>query len=249
MNQENNYHISFFKPTTDRAKYNRNLVLWLVSIWAVAIFGFQFLLKAIEKPTPEPQLVAFNQVWDNVKAGNASNDEIKTFAKSALHVAGKVFIATNHRAALDNGITWATMQLADSSQKMALSNAIVNFETLTNDAKTLTDKDYLQAKKELGALATAILGLSPDEVLAKILPLELRSSAIAEISNENIATIETCMPLYTIHNRSVLTDSNFLGFPFHYFYTAVFLLILFIGLCWLYCYRVDKYNETIGIAD
>ncbi|MDA3890327.1 MAG: DUF4212 domain-containing protein [Salinivirgaceae bacterium] len=249
MNNENNYHISFFKPTTDRAKYNRNMVIWLIGIWTVAIFGFHILLRVIEKPTPEPQLIAFNEVWENVKSNNASNDEIKTFANSALHVAGKVFINTEHRAALDNGISWATMQLADSSQKVALTSAIANFETATENAQAITDANYIQAKKELGALSIAVLGLNPDEVLAKILSLELRSSGIEKITDENISIIETCMPHYTIHNRSVLTDTKFLGFPFHYFYSAVFLLILFIGLCWLYCYRVDKYNEKIGIAD
>ena len=46
------YHISFFKPTTERARANRNMVLWLVTVWFVAIFGFQILLKILEKPVP-----------------------------------------------------------------------------------------------------------------------------------------------------------------------------------------------------
>ena len=60
--------------------------------------------------------------------------------------------------------------------------------------------------------------------------------------------VET-MGLYLIHNRSVLTDTKFLGFPFHYFYTAVFLLILFVGLCWLYCIRTDMFHKKYGIED
>ncbi len=249
MNKENNYHISFFRPTTDRSRYNRNLVLWLISIWAVAIFGFHFLLRAIEKPTPEPQLETFNEVWGSVKSGNATADEISKFAKSTLHVAGKVFISTEHRAALDNGITWATMQLADSAQKVAISTALVNFEKTAENAKSLTDKNYVEDRNRLGALSQSVLGLNPNNILAKILPLELRSSGMDILTEDNKVIIEQCMPHYTIHNRSVLTDTKFLGFPFHYFYSAVFLLVLFIGLCWLYCYRVDKYNEKIGLVE
>jgi putative solute:sodium symporter small subunit len=63
------------------------------------------------------------------------------------------------------------------------------------------------------------------------------------------AQLTGIMGLYLIHNRSALTDAKFLGFPFHYFYTAVFLLILFVGLCWLYCVRTDMYNKKYGIED
>lgn len=249
MNKENNYHISFFKPTTDRAKYNRNMVLWLMSIWVVAIFGFHILLRVIEKPTPEPQLVTFNEVWDNVKSGNANTDEISKFAQSALHVTGKIFISTEHRAALDNGISWATMQLADSAQKVAITEALISFEKATENANAVTDANYIEAKLKLAALSQSVLNLNPNEILAKILPLELRSTGINDFTDENRAIVEKCMPFYMTHNRSVLTDTKFLGFPFHYFYSAVFLLILFIGLCWVYCYKVDKYNESLGIVE
>ncbi len=42
--QQNQYHFSFFKPTTESARHNRNMILQLVLIWTVAIFGFQVLL-------------------------------------------------------------------------------------------------------------------------------------------------------------------------------------------------------------
>jgi putative solute:sodium symporter small subunit len=249
MNLKNDYHISFFKPTTDRAKYNRNLALWLICIWALATFGFQFLLRAIEKPTPEPQLITFNEVWDNVKSGSANNDELTKFVHSTLHVTGKVFISPEHRGALDNGITWATFQLADSAQKLAIAEALVEFDLATTEMNTITDENYVLAKLKLGALAQAVVGLAPNDVLVKILPLELKVSGMEVFTDANKAVVEECMPFYTIHNRSVLTDTKFLGFPFHYFYTAVFLLILFIGLCLLYCYRIDVYNKKNGLAD
>lgn len=249
MSTESNYHISFFKPTTERAKKNRNVVILLVSIWTVAIFGFHFLLKAIEKPTPEPELIAFNEVWGNVKTNSASTAETKTFAHSALHVAGKVFIKTEHRAALDNGITWATFALADSAQKIALSTAISDFEKLSAEANSVTDEAYISAKTKLAAIAQQVLELDPSSAVSKILPLELKSSVSESLNAEDIETIETVMPLYMVHNRSVLTDTKFLGFPFHYFYTAVFLLILFVGLCFAYCVLIDKNNKELGIAE
>lgn len=57
------------------------------------------------------------------------------------------------------------------------------------------------------------------------------------------------MKLYMTHNQSVLTNAKFLGFPFHYFYTAVFLLILFVFLCWLYCVITDRVNIKLGLEE
>jgi putative solute:sodium symporter small subunit len=249
MNEENQYRISFFKPTTERAIMNRNLTLWLVSIWAVAIFGFHFTMRAIEKPTPEPELVSFNEVWEAVKANEATDAQIKQFALSALHVTGKVFIDADHRAALDNGISWAIMQIADSAQQVALTDAIVNFESAQAEMELVTDSAYVAAKMKLKGIAEAIIGLPSNAVLATILPLELKSAESSVFTDENKTTVKAAMPFYMIHNRSVLTDTKFLGFPFHYFYTAVFLLILFIVLCYAYCYRIDKYDAKMEIAE
>lgn len=247
MNQENNYHISFFKPTTDRAKSNRTMVLWLISIWAVAVFGFHFLLRAIEKPTPEPELVTFNQVWGNVKAGDASNEEIMKFAQSALHVTGKVFIDAGDKAALDNGISWAVMQLADSVQKISLANAVADFEAVAD--VDFADEKYKIAKKKLIAIAQNVICITPDNILASIIPFELHTSGFDNFTKENQAIVEKCMPKYMTHNRSVLTDTRFLGFPFHYFYSAVFLLVLFVALCYAYCIYIDRYNKKVGIQE
>ncbi|MBI9066743.1 MAG: DUF4212 domain-containing protein [Salinivirgaceae bacterium] len=249
MNQKNDYHISFFKPTTERAKTNRNMVLWLISIWAVAVFGFHFLLRAIEKPTPEPELIAFNQVWENVKSGNASNDEVMKFAQSALHVTGKIFIDADSKKALDNGISWALMQLADSAQKIAVNTAVVDFEKVIASKTSITNADYISAKKNLIGISQNIIGLSPNSVLASILPFELHAAYFDVFTSENQTIVEACMPKYMTHNRSVLTDTKFLGFPFHYFYSAVFLLILFIALCYAYCVLTDRYNKRMDIVE
>ena len=75
MEKRKDYKISFFKPTTAFSKTNRNLVIVLVVIWAVAIFGFQVLLRVMEEPTKEAALITFEKVWDNVNKGIASEDE------------------------------------------------------------------------------------------------------------------------------------------------------------------------------
>jgi putative solute:sodium symporter small subunit len=223
------------------------MVVWLISVWAIAVFGFHFLLRAIEKPTPEPQLIAFNQVWENVKTGNYTPEELTTFAQSALHVTGKVFIAPEHRQALDNGITWALFELADSAQQVALKEALHNFEQVSD--RHITDEAYATSKKQLAALAHVVIDLNPNGVLTDILPQELTSKGIETFSEKNKTVVEACMPLYMTHNQSVLTDTTFLGFPFHYFYSAVFLLILFIGLCYAYCVRLDRYHKIMEISE
>jgi hypothetical protein len=88
-NSSNGYHISFFKPTTPQAKANRNMVVWLVSIWFIAIFGFQILLKLIEKPTPEPAYLSYQESWKNISNGNSSEIDFSEFAQAILMVLGK----------------------------------------------------------------------------------------------------------------------------------------------------------------
>lgn len=249
MEQENNYHISFFRPTTQRAKANRNMVLWLISIWAIAVFGFQFLLRAIEEPTPEPQLIEFNEVWSNVKTDMASVQELQQFTKAILHVNGKVFITNDERRALQNGITWAVFRIVDSIQSKALLSSLKHFEGIVAKDIVFTENAYLLAKQELGGLTQVIVSIDHSSVLNSILPLELKSEFISTFSEDSKSKIEACMPKYLIHNRSVLTDTQFLGFPFHYFYTAVFLLILFIGLCYAYCVLTDRANKKLQIAE
>jgi putative solute:sodium symporter small subunit len=249
MNEENQFHISFFKPTTERARRNRNKVVVLVSIWAIGVFGFHFLLRAIEKPTPEPVLIEFNEVWENVKADKATDAELQVFAHSVLQVAGKVFITPEHRAGLNNGLTWATFKLADSAQKVAIKEALVDFEKVAKEVEVLTEEKYQKAKSKLAALAIVPLGLKSNELIAKFLPLELRSNMLDNFPDGQKEVVATAMPLYTIHNQSVLTDMKFLGFPFHYFYSAVFLLILFIGICWFYSFSTDRINKKLGIYE
>ena len=111
----NDYHFSFFKPTTDSARRNRNMVVQLVLIWAVAIFGFQVLLKVLEKPTPEPAWDIYQSVWGEIEAGSTDPNLLKKASQSALSVLGKVAIDPVHREALDNMISWSAFNIADDN--------------------------------------------------------------------------------------------------------------------------------------
>ena len=69
------------------------------------------------------------------------------------------------------------------------------------------------------------------------------------LTSEEKEKLPQIMDKFLIHNRSVLTDTTFIGFPFHYFYTAVFLLVLFVGLCYLYAKQIERLNNQFGIDD
>ncbi|MEN8120806.1 MAG: sodium/substrate symporter small subunit [Bacteroidota bacterium] len=246
-NQNDNYNISFFKPTTELAKINRNLTIKLLIIWVVAIFGFHFLLKIIETPTPEPAYIAYKEVWDNVKSGNASVEEKQVFLKSALSVLGKLLIQADDRMILDKAVSPLAYQLVPEQTKESFFNQVTEFNKLKNEITSLSDEKYVALKGELIDKSASLLGLNIYSLEAKLMPFELISTDMKSLDTKNNELVEGVMSKYLIHNQSFLTDFKFLGFPFHYFYTAVFLLILFVGLCWFYCYRTDKIHKELGI--
>ena len=243
------YRISFFKPTTEIAKHNRSIVIWLVCIWAAAIFGFQILLRVIQKPTPEPAYTVFQEVWPSIGNGQASNLDLQKFAQSSLSVLAKNFIGADERAALQNGLSWASYKLCPADQKDELAGQLKQFEKTKAEAASITDENYVSLKNELAQYVSKILGLSAYDVRSTIISIELVSSGLNQFTDSNRERIPGIMEKYLIHNQSFLTDFSFLGFPFHYFYTAIFLLILFVGLCWLYCVRIDRRNKLLGIQD
>jgi putative solute:sodium symporter small subunit len=246
---QNDYHISFFKPTTPQAKWNRNLAIKLILIWAVAVFGFHLLLRAIEKPTPEETYIKYEQVWDNISSENATVEEMQVFANASLTVLGKVFIKPEEKSTLMNALSWTTFQLADSSQKAQLQVQLTEFEKLKTEDVSISDPAYIEAKDKLSTFASGIIGLDRSDVRSKLISVSLSSAQLESFSETSKSMIPTIMSTYLIHNQSVLTDFIFLGFPFHYFYTAVFLLILFVFLCWLYCVRVDAMNVKLDIEE
>ena len=246
---QNDYHISFFKPTTDNARRNRNLVVQFVLIWAVAIFGFQILLKLVERPTPEPAYLVYQAEWPKVISGDYDANSLMSVSRSALSILGKVSIDPGARNALDNLISWAAYNIADSTQRSDLMQRLTAFEEIAATTDDITAADYKEAKNALVPLMLQLYDLENYDVRGKIAALEIKSGMMSELAPESVNKIEEAMDFYLIHNGSFLTEARFLGFPFHYFYTAIFLLVLFVGICWLYCIRTDMFHRKYAIED
>ncbi len=214
---EQDYNVNFFKPKTPHAKANMKVVIGMLLLWGTAVFGFQVLLMLTNKPTPEPTLAKFKEVWSAIKTEKATTDEQKQFARVILMVLGKnLAVKDAHKEILKNALAVTIKQLT-ADRQVSPADAI----GLGND------------------------GFDP--LMASILASSTVKSPPAGISEEMAARIEKIMELYLIHNRSSITDTVFLGFPFHYWYTAQFLLIMFVGLCWLYCFLTDRSNTKYNL--
>lgn len=246
---ENGYHISFFKPTTEQARFNRNLVIWLASIWFVAIFGFQIALRVLEKPTPEPSFTSFENSWQNIKSEQASETDLRAFGTSLLSVLGKVAIEENERALLAKSMSWSFFQLVPQSRRESMLEEVARLDEIKAGIDDIRNPAYVEAKRKLVEIAAPVFELQISDPRIMMLPIELTAKDITSLSDEAKSSLPDIMQKYLVHNQSFLTDAKFLGFPFHYFYTAVFLLILFVGLCLLYCIRSDRRNVILGIED
>jgi len=243
------YHISFFKPTTPHTRANRNMVLGMVTTWFIAIFGFQFLLWILEKPTPEPAYVTFQQVWGNAENGTASEQELQGLGQATLSVLGKIAISPDDKLALNNALSWTIYQLTEDSLKTEVIKRVQKFEDLKANIDNISDPVYIDTKVSLSAEMGSMLNLSVLDIRSKILPLELSSKNMDNMTTGVKKSLPGIMKKYLVHNQSFLTDTKFLGFPFHYFYSSVFLLILFVGLCLVYCIKIDRLNAKLHIED
>jgi putative solute:sodium symporter small subunit len=242
------YRISFFKPTTHQARMNRNLIIKLFVVWAVAIFGFQILLKVMGKPVPEEALIRFIPAWENVQAGMATESDLQIIGQSMVQVTGKITLEPGEYAVLKDGISWTLSELLPDHELLALQEEVQHLNRLREEITSLQDPEYLAAKESVIARAAPALNIGKGTLLAQLLSIGLVDD-MRNLAEENRVLIPPIMNLYLTHNRSVLTDTIFLGFPFHYFYTAVFLLVFFIGLCWIYCYRTDKLHAKLNFLE
>ncbi len=274
METSNNYDYSIFKPVNEFSRRNRNIILSIILIWAICTFGFQFLLLILQKPVPEKALTTYNTVSGKVLSGDATLEEQQAFAGSLLMVLGKT-IKPDDRKLLDQALTQTVYNLLDDSSRATLLERLTPlYEKRTTLAKLNADwesgvvkyNDYkkeslalneeiIRLKNELGAFLTmnADQIFPQDDAFRQVkmiwLPYELKAAAIRDPQPVEKEKLDRLMNLYLTHNQSFLTDRRFLGFPFHYFYTAVFLLALFIGLCILYAYRVQHLNRVYGIEE
>jgi len=257
LETNNDYNFSLFKPNSDYSRRVRNIIVSMLIIWAVAVFGFQILLRVIQKPTPEKAFITYESVWEKVKSGNATAGEKKDFITSITAVLGKSTLKKEKREILANALSWSTYSSLDSSTKEALLRYVADFKTSGEGlAKSTKDQDYLQAKEtldkskiEILKQISAIHGFSSSGLEANIIAFNLTDTDVQQLSEEDINVLPAIMKLYLVHNQSFLTDSRFLGFPFHYFYTAEFLLILFVLLCVIYNWRIERLQKKFKIVE
>lgn len=215
------YNTNFFIPNSPFAKENNRLIAIIVIVWALAVFGFHGWMKAIEKPVAEESHVTYMAAVDALKAGTASVQQKQDVAKVYLMLMGK-YIGLRGNADLQNAFTALGKELLPEGQvidKTDLKNVIA--------AVNLKDGKY-------------------DALLTNLVPYAVTDSAIAKVDYDKMTGV---MDKYLIHYRSFLTDTIFLGFPFHYFYSAVFSMVLFCGLCIFYCAVADKMMVRHGIED
>ncbi len=230
---ENQYDFNFFKPSSAYAKSNTLLISSIIIIWVLAVFGFHFLLKAIEKPVPEKQLTRFEQVWPSVIDKTATPKELQNLAGVYLNLIGR------HISLRD-----------DENFKLCFTSTVYDLlpENERPDFLALTQKELPELKSMTSRVAASI-GLEKDGILTQVLPYALVPYDGKLIDSKVLETVPGTMQKYLVHYRSVLTDTQFLGFPFHYFYTAIFLLVLFVLLCLVYCKLFDRIVEKHGMED
>ncbi len=225
MTKNMQFEVNFFKPLTEHARKNRNLILTLAIIWAVAVFGFQFLLMAINKPTPEKSYATFQSVWPQVMEESATLEMKQEFSRILLSVLGKnIALKAPHRSVLTKTLSWTLFSMQDEENRSLFQRE--------------PDEETIQAA--VNSIGLAHTGM--DKIMIDLLPLSLVQVAGETLDAECKSAIPGIMQLYLIHNRSALTDMKFIGFPFHYWYTAQFLLIMFVVLCLIYATVIDRLN-------
>ncbi len=226
MTEDKRYEVNFFKPLSGHAKANRKLILILAVIWAVAVFGFQITIMILNEPTPEKSYTVFESVYPEVlNDSNADLQMKKDFSRSLISVLGKnIAVSDQHKEVLKNVLSWTVFNMQNDSMKYLFQ-------------KDLDSEAYEQAAISIGLKSEGF-----DKIMIDLLPYSLLKVENETLKEEYKNELPGIMKLYLVHNQNALTDFKFLGFPFHYWYTAQFLLILFVVLCLVYALVIEKTN-------
>lgn len=233
MTEENQYDLNFFKPLSGHAKANKKLILILATIWAIAVFGFQIALMLFNEPMPEKSYTVFQSVWPQVVEDETATNQMRMdFANTLLAVLGKnVAVKQNHKEVLKETLSWTLLKMQPDSMQYVFR-------------KAPDDESISTAKASLGLEPTGF-----DKIKIDLLPSSLTNVENNTLSEENKQALPGIMELYLVHNQSFLTNFTFIGFPFHYWYTAQFLLILFVVLCLIYARVTDKMNKKFDFVE
>ncbi len=222
MDESKSYDVNFFKPSTPFLKENIRAIVIGLTIWAVCVYGFQLLLKIVETPTPEATYVAYQQVEPKLVDGSATNEEKVTAAKTYLALLGKSGKLLKNDV-LKTAFTSTVYELLPADAKDTLLAAAT---TAASDKKVNVD------------FVNTALGIADNPAMMAVVPY-----ALIAVGSDKLAmtdpSLKPVMDKFFIHNQSFLTDTIVFGFPFHYLYTALFLLTLFVVICLVYCLKID----------
>jgi hypothetical protein len=228
----------------------------MLLVWAVAVFGFQILLRVMQKPVPEKSLSLFESFWPAVVSGDMTSVDYKAFLQSLVLVKGKNMVKPDDQVVVSEAINYVAFTVFPDSIKAWVSTRVKEAKALQVTLVTQKDQQYLDTKalirqkqQELARVSEPFTGFQPGSLEAGIFVSSLQNDSPVSPVDGSLSRLPEIMQLYLTHNQSRLTDARFLGFPFHYFYTAVFLLILFVGLCIAYNILVEWRLSKEGIVE
>lgn len=251
----NDYSFSLFKPLSKYGKSNRNLIIILVSVWFVAIFGFQVLLLIFQKPTPEQALIDFNSVASKVQSGAATHEDLQVFVNSTLMVSGKSMVKPHDKAAVDKALSWAVYSMLSDSVVNVVTGNVAALKEVRAAMATAKDAEFIALQKKQNELKNAInlavlpvTGADVTGLKPELMPYALVAENTG-LSESDWAALQHSMNFYLTHYQSFLTDTRFLGFPFHYFYSSEFLLFLFVGICLFYSIRINQLQKKYAVQE
>jgi putative solute:sodium symporter small subunit len=256
MESSDQYNFSIFTPRNRHGRKNRNVIFTMLAIWALAVFGFQILLRVIEKPVPEKALTLFEEEWYHVTRGNVDQADYKTLLGSLLMARGKITVTAADQLLLSEAISNATFTLVPDSVKPLLIEKVSELEVMHAEIASLKGQPYLDLKFRIQDASAGVInilepftGFGTASLEAPILAASLQKDYPGSLLDPMFDRLPVLMKLYMTHNQSALTDTKFLGFPFHYFYTAVFLLVLFVVLCIVYNKLIEWRLNKEGIVE
>lgn len=233
QSQKSHHSVNFFKPGSAHARADMKIILSMVLIWAGAVFGFQILLMALNKPTPEANYTRYETLWPHIAGGSATPEQKREFSRVVLSVLGKnIALSEEHKATLSLTLSAIVLDLLPRDGHSEFRSAVAS-----------DDPGDRAMACQIAAETLALQATGFEKLMTDLLPTSLVPVEATELTRTHIEALPPIMDLYLIHNQSFLTDWRFLGFPFHYWYTAQFLLILFVCLCLVYALFTDRINR------
>lgn len=249
-------NFSIFKPLNEYGRKNRNMVLTMLLIWFIGVFGFQVLLKVLESPVKETSFTSFNNSLENARNGFTDDNKTKEFIQSLTLITGKSVIKADDKKIINHGLSLAVYSLLPEDQWSELNANIADTKEIHEKLATASEIEFIELKNSLkekidkiGLIVNKAAGFEPNSLEAELLPYNIVpvESTLADATTWK--KLQNKVEFYTTHFQSKLTDIKFLGFPFHYFYTGVFLLVMFVSLCLIYCIVTQRLQKRYNVVE